>query len=140
MEIKIKREDKEVELPSNVHEGDAGFDLRSAEEKTIKAGSKEVVNTGLKMAIPPGYVGLIWDRSGLAAKKSIHTLAGVIDSSYRGEVGVVLKNLGEEDFHLEKNMRIAQMVIQKHETVEFVESDELDESKRGEKGFGSSGN
>lgn len=140
MEIKIKREDKEVELPQNVHEGDAGFDLRSAEEKTIKPGTKEVIKTGLKMAIPPGYVGLIWDRSGLAAKNSMHVLAGVIDSSYRGVVGVVLQNLSEEDFHVEKNMRIAQMLIQKHETVDFVESEELDESDRGENGFGSSGN
>ena len=88
--------------------------------------------------IPAGFVGLVWDRSGMAAKHSIHTFAGVIDSSYRGEICIVLKNFGSQDFHVTKNMRIAQLVIQPYLQVEITEG-ELDDTKRGESGFGSSG-
>ncbi|MBW2967438.1 dUTP diphosphatase, partial [Candidatus Woesearchaeota archaeon] len=75
-------------MPRYIRESDVAFDLRSAEDVVVPAGRKKVVKTGIKIAIPQGYAGLIWDRSGLAAKNSLHTLAGVIDSAYRGEVGV----------------------------------------------------
>jgi len=139
MELQIKKLDKEVELPEYQHDYDAAFDLRSAVDKTIKAGEKQIVKTGLSMAIPRGYAGLIWDRSGLAAKHSLHVLAGVIDSGYRGEVGVVIKNLGEEDFTVEKNMRVAQMLVQPIATPKLVEVDELSETTRNTGGFGSTG-
>ena len=138
MKLKIQKI-ADVEMPFYAHEGDAAFDLRAAEEYVLKPGQKIIVKTGLKMAIPSGHVGLIWDRSGLAAKNGVHVLAGVVDSGYRGEVGVVLKNLGEDDIEITKNMRIAQMLIQPVVTAEIEETESLDESKRGEGGFGSTG-
>ena len=113
MEIKIQRIDKSLEELKYSHSGDAAFDLRSREEFVLRIGEKKVVPTGIKMSIPEGYAGLIWDRSGLAAKNGIHCMAGVIDSGYRGEIGVVLINHGNIDFKVEKGMRIAQMLIQK---------------------------
>src|SRR3989344_1618312 len=108
MKVKIQRI-SDVDMVSYAKEGDAAFDLRSAEEGVIAPGEKKVIKTGLKMAIPQGHVGLVWDRSGLAAKHALHVLAGVIDSGYRGEVGVVLKNLGDAPVEITRNMRIAQM-------------------------------
>lgn len=140
VELIFHRTDKEVELPKYIRENDAAFDLRSAEDKVLAPGEKTIVKTGLRMAIPSGHVGLIWDRSGLAAKHSLHCLAGVIDCTYRGEVGVVMKNLGDAPFEVEKNMRIAQMLIQPVTTPKIVEVDDLDEDTvRGSNGFGSSG-
>lgn len=139
MEINVKRIDKEIELPDFAHENDAAIDLRSAEEGVLAAGEKKVFKTGLAFAIPKGYAGLIWDRSGLAAKNSIHTMAGVIDAGYRGEVGVVMINLGKEEFKIEKGMRIAQMLFHPILNVKINEAEELDETARGEGGFGSTG-
>ena len=139
VEVKINRIDKTVDAPFYAKQGDAAFDLRSSEERMIKPGEKHIVKTGLKVAIPAGYVGLIWDRSGMAAKHALHCLAGVIDSGYRGEIGVVMKNLGESDFLVEKNMRIAQMLIQPVESASLVEVDSLDDTERGTGGFGSTG-
>ncbi len=139
VEVKVLRMDKTVDMPSYAHDDDAAMDLRSVEDKTIPAKEKVIIKTGLKVAIPKGYAGLIWDRSGLAAKNSIHVLAGVIDAGYRGEIGIVAVNLGDEDFHVEKNMRIAQMLIQPVETPDLVEVDDLDQTKRSEGGFGSTG-
>ena len=139
MEINVKRIDKEIELPDFAHEHDAAIDLRSSEEGVLGPGEKKVFKTGLAFAIPKGYAGLIWDRSGLAAKNSIHTMAGVIDAGYRGEIGVVMINLGKEDFKIEKGMRIAQMLFHPILNVKINEAEELDETARGEGGFGSTG-
>lgn len=140
MNLKFMKIDKDVLNPEYSREGDVAFDLRSNEEDyTLKPMEKKVFKTGLKIELPIGHVGNIRDRSGLAAKHAIHTLAGIIDPNYRGEVGVVLINLGNEDFKVEKNMRIAQMLIQKCEIVEFTEITEMSETNRGEGGFGSSG-
>jgi dUTP pyrophosphatase len=138
MQIPIQRI-SDVNLPKVMHEDDAGFDLPSAETRIIAPGEKVIIKTGLKMAIPKGYVGLIWDRSGLAAKHSLTTLAGVIDSGYRGEIGVVIINHSDKEFEVEKNMRIAQMLIQKIYQPSFTEVENLDETKRGLGGFGSTG-
>ncbi|MBW3020251.1 dUTP diphosphatase [Candidatus Woesearchaeota archaeon] len=140
MEIKIERLDKDLDLPLYGRNGDAGFDLRSSDNILLKPGEKTLVKTGIKIEIPFGYVGLIWDRSGLAHKHHIHTLAGVVDYGYRGEVGVVLRNSGSEDFQVERNMRIAQMIIQPVVNASLIEVDELeDDSERSSGGFGSSG-
>ena len=138
MKVKIQRI-SDVDMVSYAKEGDAAFDLRSAEEGVIAPGEKKVIKTGLKMAIPQGHVGLVWDRSGLAAKHALHVLAGVIDSGYRGEVGVVLKNLGDAPVEITRNMRIAQMLIQPVVRAHLEEVDQLDETDRGDTGFGSSG-
>ncbi len=139
MEINVKKLDKEVELPDFAHEHDAAIDLRSAEEGVLEPGEKKIFKTGLAFAIPKGYAGLIWDRSGLAAKNSIHTMAGVIDAGYRGEVGVVMINLGKEPFTVEKGMRIAQMLFHPILNVKINEAEELDDTERGAGGFGSTG-
>lgn len=130
---------KDLPLPAYAHAGDAGLDLCSAEDHVLRPGETAVLKTGVCMAIPAGHVGLIWDRSGLAAKNSVHTLAGVVDSTYRGELQVVLKNSGNVDFPITRGMRIAQMLIQPVLSVTVQESDSLDDTARGKEGFGSTG-
>lgn len=139
VKVKIQRVHPDATVPKYAHDGDAGMDLHSCENYILKPGDKVLVSTGICMAIPEGYVGLIWDRSGLAAKNSIHVLAGVVDSGYRGEVCVVLKNLGDEEFEVTKNMRVAQMLIQSVSSVIVEESDSLDKTDRDKNGFGSTG-
>lgn len=139
MELYIRRTDKEVPLPSYAKDGDAALDLRAAREETIPPGERRILSTGVHVAIPEGYAGLVWDRSGLAARHGIHVMAGVIDSGYRGEIGVVAVNLGGEDFQVRKSDRVAQLLIQPVARVDTVEVDELPESVRGETGFGSTG-
>ncbi len=142
MELKIERTEEakklNIALPSYQHEGDAGLDLRAAKECVIKKGTRQTVPTGVKIAVPQGYFGLIKDRSGLASKHGIHTLAGVVDSGYRGEVAVVLHNLGAEDFTIEMGMRIAQLLIMPVACVKVSETS-LDETSRGANGWGSTG-
>jgi dUTP pyrophosphatase len=138
MELKVKRIVEGAKLPSYHHQGDAGLDIFSAVDCVLEAGTAIAVPTGIKVAIPEGYVGLIWDKSGISLK-GVHKLAGVIDSGYRGEVKVVLVNLGRESFRIEKGMKIAQLLIQPVIEVQVVETDELGETSRGEEGFGSTG-
>lgn len=126
-------------MPSYAREHDAAFDIRAAQEHILKPLEHTMVRTGLKMAIPQGHVGLIWDRSGLATKNAITTMAGVIDAGYRGEICVVMINLGKENFKIEKGMRVAQMLIQPVLHVPIEETDTLDETTRGDGGFGSTG-
>ena len=140
MDIKIQRTDKSVPLPQYQRDHDAAFDLRSCEDKTLQPSEQALIKTGIKIAIPLHHVGLIWDRSGLAAKHSLHCLAGVIDPTYRGEINVVLINLGKEPFKIEKGMRIAQLLVQPvANNLPLVEVEELDSTERAEQGFGSSG-
>jgi dUTP pyrophosphatase len=138
MELKVKRIDKGAKLPFYHHQGDAGLDIFSAVDCVLDTGAAMAVPTGIKVAIPEGYAGLIWDKSGISLK-GVHKLAGVIDSGYRGEVKVVLVNLGREPFRIEKGMKIAQLLIQPVIEVQVVETDELGETSRGEEGFGSTG-
>lgn len=139
IKILMQRLDKDIELPKFAYDHDAAVDLRSSMDISLKPGEKQIVKTGIKMAVPKGYAGLIWDRSGMAAKYSIHTMAGVIDSGYRGEVGIVMINLGTEEFFIEKGMRIAQILIQPVLNTDIIEVEDLDKTDRGEGGFGSSG-
>jgi dUTP pyrophosphatase len=138
MKIAVKKMVPEARIPVYHHQGDAGMDLFSCVQMVIKPGETAAVPTGLQMAIPFGYVGLIWDKSGIALK-GIHRLAGVVDAGYRGEVKVVLTNLGQEPFEITPGMKIAQMLVQPVESPEVVEVDELDKTSRGEGGFGSTG-
>jgi dUTP diphosphatase len=121
----------------------AGVDLRANidEAITLKPLQRSLVKTGLFMAIPAGYEAQVRPRSGLAFKKGITVLnsPGTIDADYRGEVGVILVNLSDEDFVVEDGERIAQLVVAKCEQAEFVETSELSETERGEGGFGSTG-
>ena len=138
MEIKVIRINDDAKIPFYEHKGDAGFDLYSCIDCVLEGREIKPVPTGIKLAVPKGYVGLIWDKSGISLK-GIHRLAGVVDSGYRGEVKVVLANLTDEPFIIEKGMKIAQLLIQKVEKVKIVESERLDETARGEGGFGSTG-
>lgn len=126
-------------LPAYARPGDAGMDLRAADYACIEPGHRCAIRTGVSIAIPEGYVGLIWPRSGLAANHGIDTLAGVIDSSYRGEVGVVLVNHGSLPFEIEPGDRIAQLLIQPVVRAELVPVERLGSTERGAGGFGSTG-
>jgi dUTP pyrophosphatase len=121
--------------------GDAGADLRSTTAITIPAGQRSLVPTGVSIALPAGYVGLVHPRSGLAAKHGITVLntPGTIDAGYRGEIMVILYNSSNADFEVAVGDRIAQLLIQTVETAKFVAVEKLPESERGETGFGSSG-
>ncbi|HLP44079.1 MAG TPA: dUTP diphosphatase [Candidatus Nanoarchaeia archaeon] len=137
--LKIVRMDKSLPLPKYALQGDAAFDLLASEAVTFKPGERVQVKTGLKMEIPEGYVGFIWDKSGLSHKGGLKTLGGVIDSSYRGEVMVGMINLSDAPYTFERGNKVAQMCIQKKEDVTIVEAEELSETARGEGGFGSTG-
>jgi dUTP pyrophosphatase len=121
--------------------GDAGCDLRSTESLVLPAGERALVRTGVKIAMPDGYVGLVHPRSGLAAKHGITVLntPGTVDAGYRGEIMVTLLNTSKEDFEITAGDRIAQLVFQSVERARFVSVETLPESSRGETGFGSSG-
>jgi dUTP pyrophosphatase len=126
-------------LPEYSTTGAAGADLRASEAVTIAPGARTAVPTALRLQIPAGHVGLVWPRSGLAVRHGIDTLAGVVDSDYRGEVRVVLVNHGDEPFRIEKGDRIAQLLVQRVERATFAAVPTIDETDRGEGGFGSSG-
>ena len=125
-------------LPKRAHPWDAGLDLCSAEDVEIRPGELRGVRTGISVALPKGTVGLIKDRSGLA-KRGLHVLAGVIDPNYRGEIIVLVKNLGNDVIKIKKGDRFAQLLVIPIIYAEPVEVEELPESERGERGFGSTG-
>jgi dUTP pyrophosphatase len=117
----------------------AGADLKASEDVVLAPGARAAVPTGLHVEIPEGHVGLIWPRSGLAVKHGIDTLAGVVDSDYRGEVRVVLINHGPEPFTIRAGDRVAQMLVQRVERAVFVRAAAISETARGAGGFGSTG-
>ncbi len=131
----------DVKTPSYAHEGDAGLDLFAAEECVLKPLERKLVSTGIKIAVPKGYEAQIRPRSGLALNHgvSIVNTPGTIDAGYRGVIGIIAINLGQQDFKVEKNMKIAQMIINKVEQVAIEEVQELDSTSRGAGGFGSTG-
>ena len=126
-------------IPSYSHPGDAGADLKASEPCVVPARGKSLISTGLCIELPEGHVGLIWPRSGLAVKHSIDCGAGVVDAKYRGEIKVLLFNHADENFTIESGDRIAQLLVQKVESVNFLAVDSLDETERNEGGFGSTG-
>ncbi|HXK35196.1 MAG TPA: dUTP diphosphatase [Candidatus Paceibacterota bacterium] len=139
MILKIKKLTSDAKLPSYAHHGDAGLDLYSAEDKIIKPNERAVIKTGLAMELPHGHAGLVWDKSGLAAKNGLKVLGGVVDCNYRGEVMVLIMNLSNKDYEAKKGEKIAQMLIQKVEHMEIEEVKELSDTTRGAGGFGSTG-
>ena len=141
--ILIKRLSKNIPLPKYETEGSSGMDLTANVNKVIEIepGKSEIIPTGLALSIPENYEIQIRPRSGLAAKNQISVLntPGTIDEDYRGEIKVILINLGEKKFKIEKGLRIAQMVLCPVIKAELEEVDQLDETKRGSGGFGSTG-
>lgn len=142
MEVKIINRGHQP-LPAYATEQSAGMDLRANldEPITLKPLQRTIVKTGLFMALPPGFEAQVRPRSGLALKHGITVLnsPGTIDADYRGELGVLLINLGDKDFVINDGERIAQMVIAKHETVQFTLVEELDDTERGTGGYGHTG-
>ncbi|MEJ2112215.1 MAG: dUTP diphosphatase [Flavobacteriaceae bacterium] len=142
MNIKIINKSNH-ELPHYETIASAGMDLRAnlSESRTLKPLERSIVGTGLFIELPIGYEAQVRPRSGLAAKKGITVLnaPGTIDADYRGEIGVILVNLSNEDFIIQNGERIAQLVIAKHDRAEWIVVEELSETSRGEGGFGSTG-
>src|SRR6195256_5023557 len=141
IELPIQRLRPDAVVPGRAYSGDAGLDLAACEHVELAAGERATVGTGLAVAIPEGYAGFVQPRSGLAAKHgiSIVNTPGLVDSGYRGELLVNLVNTDQQEpFVVEPGMRIAQLVILPIPELELVEVDELPESERGVRGFGSS--
>ena len=139
MELRVKKVRKGAKLPSQPYAGDVGYDLCAAEAVAVLAGERVTIPTGLALELPEGHAGLIWDKSGLAAKYGLTVLGGVVDAGYRGEVFVCLMNTGSEPHAFAAGDKVAQLVVQKVALPAIVEVDELADSERGARGFGSSG-
>lgn len=139
MFVYVKKLNPLAGIPTQANSSDAGFDLYSTETYLLKPFERKLFKTGISIEIPTGNYGRIAPRSGLAYKHGIDTLAGVLDSNFRGEVGVILINLGDKDFQVSQGERIAQLIIETCHLAKMVEVESLDDSERGESGFGSSG-
>ncbi|MEW8956718.1 dUTP diphosphatase [Clostridium sp.] len=141
MKLLIEKINEKAIIPFKAHEGDAGMDLFSVEEVTIKPMERKLIHTGIKIGLPKNTEAQIRPRSGLALKHGITVLntPGTIDEGYRGEIGIILINLSNEDFKVEVGMKVAQMVIKEVLTLEVEEVSNLTKTKRGEGGFGSTG-
>ncbi len=136
--INILRLSQEAVLPTRAHPDDAGMDLYCLEDVILSPQAGKVARTGIALALPKGFVGLVYDRSSMA-RKGIKTAGGVIDAGYRGEIHIVLWNLSNEEIRVSRGDRIAQILIFPVATPAVNEVKELDSTSRGTKGFGSSG-
>jgi dUTP pyrophosphatase len=142
VKVQMRQLDLGRPLPSYANSGDAGLDLMAASAVTLKPGARALVPTGVAVAIPPGYAGLVLPRSGRALREglALANSPGLIDSGYRGELKVILVNLDcEEPIYVARGDKIAQLVVQRVEDVEIEVTDDLPSSERGAGGFGSSG-
>ncbi len=136
--LKIERLSPDAKLPTRGHATDAGLDLYSSDFYSLLPGERMLVQTGIKLAVPEGFVGLVWDKSGIA-KDGLHTLAGVIDAGYRGEVKITLVNLSQDIYHIAPGQKVAQLIIQRIELPDISEETIDDATARGDGGFGSTG-
>lgn len=139
MKILVKKLSPEAKLPSFGRAGDAGLDLYSIIDATLAPGEKISCPTGIAIKIPEGYVGLVWDKSGLAHKSGLTNIGGVYDSNYTGEYIIGLVNIGKESYEIKKGQKIAQLLIQEIATPEIEEVEIMPQTNRGEQRFGSSG-
>lgn len=139
MQIRVKKLDPTLPDLQYAKAGDAGLDLYASKRTVLTPGVQTAVPSGVALEIPAGYVGLIWDKSGLSIKYGLKTLGGVVDSGYRGEVMIGMINLSDTEHIFEKGDKVAQMLIQKVEHATFEVVDELSDTERGATGFGSSG-
>ncbi|MEK6958354.1 MAG: dUTP diphosphatase [archaeon] len=141
MRVKVKKVSPGAIIPKLEHAGDAGFDLYSNEEMILKPMERKLVATGISIAIEKGFEAQVRPKSGLAINHgiTIPNSPGTIDAGYRGEIKVIMLNLGEKEYKVEKGKKIAQLVFSRIEEPEIIEVKELDETKRGKGGFGSTG-
>ena len=140
--INVKLLDNSLPLPDYAHKGDAGLDLYSTIDITLKPLERKMIPTGIKVAIPIGYAGFVQPKSGLAINKglSLVNTPGLVDSGYRGEINAIVINLdSKNDIQIKRGDKICQLVIQKIESVDIEVTEDLDETSRGEGGFGSTG-
>ena len=139
--VKVRRVVPEARLPKLEHEGDAGYDLYSIEDATLRPMERKLVRTGISIALEKGFEAQVRPKSGLAIEHGITMLnsPGTIDAGYRGEIKVIVINLGEKEYKIEAGKKIAQLVFNKIETPEMAEAKELDATARGHGGFGSTG-
>ena len=137
--LNVKKLHENATVPTKANGSDAGYDLYALEGAIIDKHCHKLIKTGIAMEIPDGYVGLIWPRSGLAYKYGLDVFAGVIDSSYRGDIGVILYNAQYSNYTIEQGDRIAQILFQKVEDFDLNLVENLDDTNRGMGGFGSSG-
>ncbi len=139
--LRVVRTDPALPLPSYAHDGDAGLDLHAAEDLVLGPGERAAVPTGLRVAVPDGWVGLVHPRSGLARRHglTVANAPGTVDAGYRGDLVVLLVNLGDEPVPIGRGDRIAQLLLQRVGRATVVEVDDLDDTVRGAGGFGSSG-
>ncbi len=139
MKIKIQKVNPEAFVPTYGHPGDAGLDLYSTETTTIRTGERHFFDTGVALEIPKNYVGLIWEKSGLACRDGLISLGGVIDSTYRGPIDVVLWNLSKKSVKIKKGDKIAQLLIQPVLDVKINVVKKLSQTARGGGRYGSTG-
>jgi dUTP pyrophosphatase len=141
VQVNFLRLDKELPVPRNAHIGDAAVDLHSRVKLTLQPGERSAVPTGIAVSIPEGFAGLVLPRSGHANRHGIGVVngPGLIDSGYRGEISVLLINHGHDEVSFARGDRIAQLAIVPVPSVEWTEVDSLDDTERGDGGFGSSG-
>jgi len=141
LRVPVQQLDAALPLPAYARDGDAGLDLYAAETVTLAPGARALVGTGIALAIPPGFAGLVLPRSGLALRHGVTLLnaPGLIDAGYRGEVKVLLVNLGTDEVNILPLERIAQLVVARHARAELMPVDVLDETARGAGGYGSTG-
>ena len=136
--LKVEKIFDNAKLPSRGYKHDAGLDLYSAESKTIYPGERAIIRTGIRLAIPEGHVGLIWDKSGIA-KSGLNTMGGVVDAGFRGELTINIANVSNDIYNIDMGQKIAQLLIQKIELPLILETKINDETERGESSYGSSG-
>jgi len=139
MILKIKKLHPDAIIPQYAHEGDAGMDLFSIEDKIIKPNERVSIGTGLSMEYENGFCTIIWSKSGLAINHGIITIGGLIEPNYRGEYKVLLLNTSDKDFEIKKGQKIAQLIIFPVAYAKIEKVQELSESNRGTNGFGSTG-
>lgn len=137
--VKIKKLQAGARLPARASHHDAGADLFCLDAFTLAPGERQLIPTGLAIEIPPGHYGRVGPRSGLAVKQGIDTMAGIVDSGYRGHLQVLLINLGSEPISFEAGARIAQLIIERIAVCDFEWAEELSDTERGAGGFGSTG-
>lgn len=142
IKVQIKLLDPDLPMPRYQHEGDAGLDLPSRVDYVLEPGQRALIPTGIAVAIPRGYAGFVLPRSGLATRHGIALVnsPGLVDAGYRGEMSIIMINTDKrEAFHIKRGDRIAQLVIQRVEEVTLAHVDDLEDTSRGEGGFGSTG-
>ncbi|MFA5107047.1 MAG: dUTP diphosphatase [Patescibacteria group bacterium] len=137
--VKVKKIKPAAIIPKYAQPGDAGLDICSCEDYSLRPGERHSFFTGLAFEFSEKYVGLVWDKGGMAHKHGIHCLAGVLDSSYRGELVIVLLNTSQQVHEIKTGDKIAQLLIQPVERAEIIETKTLSETARGEGRFGSTG-